>query len=136
LERGSHLATIAAALIAVAAVLVATCDFRETQRFERETLDMIQEGRAVDLFVKYNDLMQHEPARRAQRDSWRGNLSIALAESIWRLRRADSGWVETVAWMLQTENSIKAVTDLDCSTYDPGFVTLAKERLQHDVCAH
>jgi len=38
--------------------------------------------------------------------------------------------------MLHTEDSIQAVTDLDCSTYDPGFVTLAKERLRHDVCAH
>jgi hypothetical protein len=138
LERGSHIATIAAAVVAAAAFLVATAEFRATQKLERETIDLEREARAVDLFVKYNELMSaaaaRPPAKNPQGEDWRGNLAVAIAESIWRLRSNDSGWAATVAWMLQNEERERTVRDLDCSTYDPTFVALAVKTLGHGVC--
>ena len=138
LERGSHIATISLAVFTAAIFLVAALQFNATQRLERETIDLEREARAVDLFVKYNELMRdiaaRPPAKNPQGVDWRGNLAVAIAESIWRLRSSDSGWVATVAWMLQNEDRYRAVKDLDCSTLDPGFVSLATKTLGHSVC--
>lgn len=128
LKTGADIATLTTAVVALALSL----------RQFNATVDRERETRAVDLFVKYNELMRDagQTAAGNPRDRWwRSNLAIALAESIWRLRNDDSGWIATVKWMLKTEDSIKAVKDLDCSTYDPRFASLATGTLQHPVCA-
>ncbi len=139
LERGSYIATMVAAVITAFLLLLAAYQFRAAQQDARETLDLEREAKAVDLYVRYNDLMQDAAARKTARNprgaEWRGNLVVLLAESIFRLRKADSGWVATVAGMLQTEDSIAVVNDLDCRTYDPAFVALAVSTLKHRVCS-
>lgn len=138
LERLAYIATIIAAIIAAVSVLVAGHQFKATQGLERDNLDLEREAKAVDLFVKYNEMMRGTAARTSVKNpetvDWRSNLAIGIAESIFRLRSNDSGWVATVGWILQNEDRERVVNDLDCTTYDPRFVLLAAKTLGHSVC--
>ena len=126
LQRLAHTAGIAAGLVAVAAFVLGYSQFRDTQRAERESLSLQREARAVDLFVKYNELMRDAPRSRTNNANdafWRGNLAMALSESIFRLTEDDSGWRETVKWMVSDHT---ADLPLNCATYDTAFVTLVR----------
>ena len=98
-ERGSQLATVVVAAVATVSFAVTTCQFTATQKLQRETLNLERQARAVDLFVKYNELMRDAAARPTHESSaagrWRHNLSLAIAESIWNLMNEDRGWVAT-----------------------------------------
>jgi len=151
LERASFVASIIAAFATVAAIMVGSYQFVELEERDRQT-------RAVDLFVKYNELQRDaandaaanaarkDPLQQtspvppdaqgttAVREQWRRNLSLAISESIWMLRSDDTGWKNTVKWMLMEEEG-RAPFSLDCSTFDPEFVAFANESLAHQVCA-
>jgi len=150
LERASFVASIVAAFATVAAIMVGSYQFVELEQRDRQT-------RAVDLFVKYNELQRdaandaaanaarNEPLQQtspapsdpqgatAVREQWRRNLALAISESIWMLRSDDAGWKNTVKWMLM-EEEVRAPFRLDCSTFDAEFVEFARQSLKHPVC--
>ena len=99
LERSSYFATIAVAVVGICALLVGVYQFSETQKQQRETLELERQAKAVELFVKYNDLMREAAAQKSRENTgavfWRNNLSIAITESIWNLTIGDSGWEST-----------------------------------------
>lgn len=65
LQRWSHIATISASIVAIAALIFGTYQFRCTQALQRENLDFERETKAVDLFIKYNDLKREASEKRA-----------------------------------------------------------------------
>jgi hypothetical protein len=146
IQNLSSLATIIAALVAMVAFGLGYKQFNETQQstrktlsLQREALEMERESRAVDLFVKYNDLMREPRPKRMNRapdaDLWRSNLAIGIAESIFRLRRSDEGWKNTVEWMISQHSKFLGRRRLNCQTYDSEFVSLITDAMGQDVCS-
>lgn len=138
LKRTSYIASIVAAMVAICAFLFGTYQFNETQKLQRDSLELERQTKAVELFVRYNDLMREAAVRKPRENIeaifWRHNLSIAIAESIWNLTSDDLGWESTVKGMLLHQDQIKRIDDLDCATYNSSFVEFSKRALNHEVC--
>lgn len=145
-------ATIVAAAVAVFTFCYGYRQFRQTQEatrttlaiqrttlaIQKESLESEREARAVELFVKYNETMFVPPAgtkaRKSPDDFWRNNLAISISESIFKLRRDDGGWRETVRWMISKQAENLKHTGLDCGTFDAEFITLVNDVVKKNVC--
>ncbi len=138
-------ATVIAAAVAVFTFYYGYQQFRQTQQaargtltLQRETLESDRESKAVELFIKYNELMLEPTSspKSPKRPSefWRDNLALSIAESIFKLRRDEEGWRETVKWMLSKHAENLKKKGLDCSTYDPEFVKFVNQMMQKNVC--
>ena len=139
LQRSAYIATIVAASVSVIALLYGTYQFGETQKHQRETLELEQETKAVELFIKYNELMRDATGRTSRESEeakfWRYNLSIAIAESIWNLTNGNLAWENTVKGILLDQDRIKRIDNLDCSTYNLDFIQFTGHALEHAVCS-
>ena len=146
LQNASNLATIIAALVAALAFYYGYQQVSETQKLTREALDLQnitlnqeQETQAVELFIKYNELMEEsssspKSAKADDRKFWRNNRAVSIIETIYKLREGDDGWRETVAWMISNHDDF--LKDVNCPTYYPKFIDFVNRQLKRDVCAH
>jgi hypothetical protein len=137
-EKTSHVWTVVSAIATVAASIAAILtlwfgyqQFRQTQELERES-------QTVELFIKYNELMKDaqpdSPESEKEAAFWRENLSIGIAESIFKLRKEDAGWRETVRWMLSHHKEFLKQRGLNCETFDDEFEKLVNEQMGQNVC--
>jgi len=141
LKAWAHLATIAASLVAVAALVIGTGQFVETQKAQRESIalqnaTLHQErvttaaelnAKAVELFVKYNELMlQPTPSagKNSRREAryWKDNLAVNLLESLYNLTRGNREWETTVGWALDRHGRFIREQRLPCAAYSSEFV--------------
>jgi uncharacterized protein HemX len=160
IQNAANLATVFAALVAAGAFYYGYRQFSATQRatlealelqkqtlgqerdaleIQNQTLDEEREAQAVDLFLKYNELMEQSISGRrpvsAGARFWRENRALSILETIFKLRQDDDGWKATVASMLGNhEDALK--DGLDCKTFNPDFVKLVSQKLNRDVCSH
>jgi hypothetical protein len=138
LQKASHWATIAASIVAVITFGLGYMQFRETQKATRETLHLERQTQAVDLFIKYNELM-HNPLAvptptGTSNDFWQTNLAMSITEAIFNLAGDDPGWRNTVDWMLSQHTQFLQEQGLNCPTYNPKFIEFVEETTQADVC--
>jgi len=130
LELTGKVTTIAAALATIVAVGFGYHQFEKGQSLQRQ-------AQAVDLFLKYNELMrttQHAPGER-DAGGWRENSAIAIAEAIFIATGDDKGWRKTVQWMLSNHREFLQRKDVvDCDTYASEFHLLLNEATDPDVC--
>jgi hypothetical protein len=145
LQNAANLAGVFAALVAAFAFYYGYQQFSETQKatlealdLQKKTLNQESEAQAVDLFIKYNELMETSSSspKSAKDDGkfWRDNRAVSIIETIFKLKGDDRGWRETAAWMLG--NHADFLKDVNCPTYDPKFIDFVKQQLKRDVCAH
>ena len=142
IQNAANIATVFAALIAAGSFYYGYLQVKETQQEAREVLELQQnsfdqerDSRAVDLFLKYNELMGQTNSRAESiQNDWRENLAVSIAESVFRLRKDDSGWKETVAWMLSHHIEYLKKARLNCPSFDGDFVKLANEQAKEDLC--
>lgn len=144
-ESLSYWATISAAVVTIFAFSYGYRQFRETQQatretliLQRESLDLDRDSKAVELLIKYNDLMRETQAKAEpvseDAEFWQENLAFNIAESIFKLRAEDKGWRETVRWIITNHAAYWKDNGLDCPTYDAGFVEFVNQVLACDVC--
>jgi len=152
-EAGADLApwaTIIAALVAVISFYYGYRQFRETQeatrqtlelqrvnlKMQKESLDLERDSKAVELLVKYNDLMReaYRSSPKGEAVFWRDNNAILIAESVFKLTGEDKSWKATVGWLL---NNHKAFLKggLECPTYDDEFIEFVNETMGCNVCS-
>ena len=145
LERAANVATIVASLAATFALCLGYLQFHTTQELTRETLqlqlDALEHGReskAIDLFLKFNEVQQgiNNPAVSTSEEVkfWQQNLAITITESIYKLTENDQGWMATVAFMLREQRDFLEKHGLDCSTFLPSFIEFVNNELGEDVC--
>jgi hypothetical protein len=119
-------------IVSVVALLLSVVSFTLSVRQFRETQEQQRHDRAVEHFIKYNELMRgttNEP----NADYWKNNLALAIAEAIYLLQDDDAGWVETVKEMLTAHRSF--IQDgRSCGTYEVRFQQLMNEVTDPDVC--
>jgi hypothetical protein len=151
-QGASAWATILAAVVAAISFYFGYQQFRNTQQatretlnlqrvtlnLQRESLDLDRDSKAVELLVKYNDLMSEADSRsgraRATNDFWLDNSALLIAESIFKLRAEDESWRGTVRWIVQNHpDSFKH--GLDCVTYDADFINFLSTVVKRNVCA-
>lgn len=149
LEIVAQVATTVAAVVATVALILGFIQFRETQLLTREALNLQtntlkheREAKAIDLFMKFNEIQQEMASQLTKRSRlqtqkeglfWRQNLSLSITESVFVLTEGDATWRATVVWMLEGQKDF--ITDLNCQTFSPAFVALAREVTRREVCA-
>jgi hypothetical protein len=130
LEGGAHIVAALSVIIAALAIIVGYWQWREGEEFEREK-------KAVDLVIKYDELMKEPAPSETDTDAkdWRENLTMVIAESIFRLRRGDEGWENTVRGMVkQHRDFLLTRRFLDCDTFDKEFIKIVNDEMKQDVC--
>ena len=146
LKRAAYLATVAAAAVAIVVLIAGASQFADTQRAQRasialhdETLRLERDSRqaethakAVELFMKYNELMLQLNAplpKGAKRETryWKENLALGLLDALADLTRGNREWENTIAWAL--ERHVRFVRDqrAACSAYSDEFVRLLEK---------
>jgi len=86
-----------------------------------------RDSKAVELYVKYSELVALPPTSDKDADFWRHNTEIVIAETIFRLRNQDSGWRATVGGMLQRDKVWLSQKHLGCETFSPAFVEFVSQ---------
>ena len=135
MERAAHIATVAASIVAIVAFAVGLTQFNETQRLSQdnlrvqaETLNHERESKAVELFLKYNELQKEVASkplpRKGEAAFWHHNMLLALTESVFKLTEGDTGWGKTVEWMLETQKPFLEGVSQGCTTFATEFVEL------------
>lgn len=141
LKIWANVATIATSVVIVAALFIGSRQFIETEKNQRELLiaqkaSLLQErhvqaaelnARAVELFLRYNDLMQQlngAVAKNAKKETryWKENLAVNLLESLFNLTRGNREWETTIAWALEKHMRFIREQRLSCTAYSPEFV--------------
>ena len=137
MERAAHAATVVAALIAIFALTFGLWQFNQTQtltrenlRLQKETLGYERDSKAVELFLKFNELQKdissHLLPKKGEASFWHHNMLLALTETVYKLTEGDPGWRETVIFMLQTEKPFLDGVEQNCRTFYGPFVELMK----------
>ena len=146
LKRAAYLATVAAAAVAIVVLIAGASQFADTQRaqrasialhdetlrLERDTRQAETHAKAVELFMKYNELMLQLNAplpKGAKRETryWKENLALGLLDALADLTRGNREWENTIAWAL--ERHVRFVRDqrAACSAYSDEFVRLLEK---------
>ena len=146
IERRAHTATIAASLVAIASLVAGTYQFWRTQeltqenlRLQAETLSNDRETKAIEFFVKFNEIKKDlagkpVPTSDSASDFWSHNLALSLTESVFRLTEGDPGWKKTILWMLESQRSFLEAVPQGCKTFSQNFRTLMQKTLPKLQC--
>lgn len=146
LKVWTHLVTMASSLVVVAAVVFGSYQFYETQRLQRESIAIQKDSfepernaKAVELFVKYNELMMQPTtgvSKAAKREAWywKENLAVSLLESLFNLTSGRQEWEAMVGWALEKHGRFIREQRLSCGAYTEQFIgyvekTFAAEHL-------
>lgn len=146
LQRWTQAASLAAALAVIVAVVFGGQAFVETGKHQRDLMAAQQaalvlardvktaeiNSRAVDLFLRYNELMQQVAApagkgvKKEQR-YWKEHLAVSLLESLFNLTRGNREWEQTVSWALERHGRFVREQRLGCAAYSEAFVRLLEK---------
>jgi hypothetical protein len=145
MERAATFSTISASLVTIFAFCFGIWQFTETQkltqenlRLQAETLDHERDSKAIELFLKFNEL-QREVAnkplpKRGDSYFWHHNMLLTITESVYRLTSPDPGWQETVFWMLKEQKRYIEAVPQGCQTFNTDFIKLMKKIAPHLNC--
>ena len=124
-------APLFASTVAVIAILSGLWQFRRTQQLTREV-------KAVELFLKFNELNQQlasvitEKERKAT--FWQHNALVAITEAVYRLTIGDQSWEATVSWMLKAQEPFLTQSPVNCQSFSREFVTKMKLAIPNMKC--
>lgn len=139
LKVWTHMVTMTSSLVVVAAVVFGSFQFYETQKLQRESIAIQKDAfepernaKAVELFVKYNELMmQPTPgvSRIAKREAWywKENLAVSLLESLFNLTSGHQEWEAMVGWALEKHGRFIREQRLSCGAYTDQFVNYVEK---------
>lgn len=136
MKKLESVSVVIASLVAVVTFLVGLWQFDQTQKLARDNLANEREMKAVELFVKFNDLQEKFSASAhvtPEVEYWRGNSMVAITESISNLTRGKSGWDFTVNWMIDVLAPFLLKNPPKCETYSDDFASLLKMK-SNDLC--
>ena len=141
LAKLAQYAPLAATVIVSMVFVLGGWQFVETQRAQRESLALQNlavhqsneiaqadiNSKAVDLFMRYNELMLQVAApvpKGVKRETryWKENLAISLLESLSNLTRGRAEWEQTILWALDRHLRFIREQRLACNGYSPDFI--------------
>lgn len=145
-NRAVNIATVAGAVVATIAFLFGVWQFYETQqlarenlRLQAETLAHERDTKAIELFIRFNELQKEVASKPLPRKGdaafWHYNMMLSLTESVFRLTEGDAGWRETVKFMLDTQRPFLEGVPQGCGTFSQPFLELMKAAVPKLHCA-
>jgi len=146
MERAAHIATIIASLVAILAFGFGLSQFTDTQQLARENLRLQaqalsheRESKAVELFLKFNELKKEVANKPLPKKGgaafWHHNMLLAITESVFKLTEGDAGWLETVSWMLEGQRPFLESAPQGCKTFADAFVVLMRHAAPRITCS-
>ena len=122
----------------VAGLVFAGYQFSVTNTARQEAVARERQLKAVDLFIKYNELKLSGSERKMEAGEVesRRSMSVALTESIFLIQGDDSGWRATLKGMILEEDGPQHQLSVDCATLDDSFEKFAKDSLGRNICTH
>lgn len=125
LDSLAHFFTIVASIGTVGALVAGSYQFQKTQALAQETLQMEREAKAVELYIKFNELKESEVVGQVESKQeatyWRNNSLLSITESIANLTLGNLNWQETISWMLELQQPFLSGEQLNCKTYSDEF---------------
>ena len=130
---------MASSLVVVAAVVFGSYQFYETQKLQRESIAIQKDSfepernaKAVELFVKYNELMMQPTtgvSKAAKREAWywKENLAVSLLESLFNLTSGRQEWEAMVGWALEKHGRFIREQRLSCGAYTEQFISYVEK---------
>src|SRR5437868_4044224 len=120
----------------VAGLVFAGYQFSVTNAARQEAVARERQLKAVDLFIKYNELKLNASERKmdAGEAEARRGMSVALTESIFLIEGDDSGWRATLKGMILEEDGPQHQLSVDCATLDDKFEKFAIASLGRNIC--
>jgi hypothetical protein len=138
-KKWTDISTITSAMITAVGVIVSAIAIVMGSSQFQKSQAAADESRAVDLFIKYEEVMKERDASGASYNSpsnrWRGYLAIGIAEAIFKLQKGEKGWTKTVRGMVADHKEFLTTQGLDCDTFIVDFVELVNEVVETNVCA-
>jgi len=139
LKVWTHMVTMASSLVVVVAVVFGSYQFYETQKLQRESIAIQKDSfepernaKAVELFVKYNELMMQPTtgvSKAAKREAWywKENLAVSLLESLFNLTSGSQEWEAMVGWALEKHGRFIREQRLSCGAYTDQFINYVEK---------
>jgi len=139
LKVWTHMVTMASSLVVVVAVVFGSYQFYETQKLQRESIAIQNDSfepernaKAVELFVKYNELMMQPTtgvSKAAKREAWywKENLAVSLLESLFNLTSGSQEWEAMVGWALEKHGRFIREQRLSCGAYTDQFINYVEK---------
>jgi hypothetical protein len=119
-------------LVTAIAFLAGLWQFRRTQLLSRE-------AKAIDLFLKFNELKdqlaKRETDKLPEAAFWQHNALLAITEAVFRLTEGDRSWEATVDWMLKSQQWFLTQTSIVCASYSARFVARMRRVVPDLRCA-
>lgn len=130
LEVANIVSSVATAVVAALALSFSVWQFNEGQKLAQENLDSEKEAKAVELFIKFNE-MKEEMESKSTADSagvgfWRENSLLGITESLYNLTQGNDKWESTIDWMLGMQKDFLQERGINCNTYSSEFIELLK----------
>ena len=117
--------------VTIVAFVLGLWQFWETQNLAQENLANEREMKAVELFIKFNEVQEKltEGGKKTEDVAyWSGNGLVAIVESISNLTHGNKSWDSTVSWMLDELAPFLIKNQPECKTYSPSFADLLRSR--------
>ena len=139
LKVWTHMVTMASSLVVAVAVVFGADQFYETQKLQRESIAIQKDSfepernaKAVELFVKYNELMMQPTtgvSKAAKREAWywKENLAVSLLESLFNLTSGHQEWEAMVGWALEKHGRFIREQRLSCGAYTDQFINYVEK---------
>lgn len=130
LEVANIVSSVATAVVAALALSFSVWQFNEGQKLAQENLDSEREAKAVELFIKFNEMKEEmeskSTASSAGVDFWRENSLLGITESLYNLTQGNDKWESTIDWMLGMQKDFLQKRGVNCNTYSSEFIEFLK----------
>lgn len=130
LEVANIVSSVATAVVAALALSFSVWQFNEGQKLAQENLDSEREAKAVELFIKFNEMKEEMESKStagpAGVDFWRENSLLGITESLYNLTQGNDKWESTIDWMLGMQKDFLQERGVNCNTYSSEFIEFLK----------
>ncbi|WAG77879.1 hypothetical protein LMK08_21320 [Metapseudomonas furukawaii] len=125
----SSLSTLVAALIAAITLIMGSCQFQQTQKLAQETLHYENESKAVDLYIKFNEINAKisEASEHGDNLNWRKNNLLSITEALHNITETNENWLQTVEWMISVQREFLESNSFECETYTDSFIKILEK---------
>ena len=143
--RAELFATYVPPIAAIVSLAFGLSQFHQTQKLERDnlrlqadSLRLERESKAVDFLLRFIEVQKEVTGKPlpGKRDVafWQHSMLLALTESVYRLTEGDSGWHDTVSWMVRSQKAFLEGVPQECNTITPKFLELIKSSVPAMTC--
>lgn len=132
--RGSNVATIAAAVIAIAAFFFSGYTYWETTNVQKKVAAFTFWQSYLQLAAQKPKLAngRFDPGNVEEKEAydWFASSALGAAETVYHLQKDDEGWKKTIQTLIRTHRNFITSPEFEGGHYDPAFRNLIDQTLK------